>query len=245
MSSMGSVHHATDERPRTEVRAVVRALRLLQTLGPENPQASLSDFARNGGLPLSTTQRLLHTLASEGFLQRLDNGAYTFGVKAVQLGLAARDSMSLVELARGHLEKLGVLTGETANLALLVAPGQAIYLDQIATRHALRPHSWLGRIIPTARSAIGRALEGKAGSEGYVIARKTIEPGITAIASPVYGSDGGIVAAINITAPSTRVDDDKLREYAGWLRREASLLTMHLGGVWPHGDEQPRHEHGR
>lgn len=234
----------TDARPLTGVRSVVRALRLLQTLGPENPQASLTDFARNGELPLSTTQRLLNTLASEGFLRRLSNGAYTFGIKTVQLGLAARDSMSLVALARGHLEKLASLTGETVSLALLVAPGQAIYLEQIVTQHSLRPHSWLGRTIPTDRSAVGRALEGKAGSEGYVIARQTIEPGITAIASPVYDSEGGIVAAINIIAPTTRVDDDELLEYAGWLRREAALLTMHLGGVWPNGDEQPLLERG-
>jgi DNA-binding IclR family transcriptional regulator len=232
---------ADSDSPAAGVRSVVRALRLLRALSPERPHASLSDFARHGNLPVSTTQRLLLTLESEGFLKRLSNGNYTLGISAVQLGLVARDSMSLIDLARSHLEKIASLTGETVNLALLSAPGRALYIDQVQSPHALRPHSWLGRTIPSESSAVGRALEGNAGDEGYVASRKTIEPDITAVASPVYGQTGSIVAAMSITAPTSRVNDAQLKRYAGWLTREAALLTMQLGGTWPHDNAHVRH----
>lgn len=198
------------------------------------PQAGLSDFARHGKLAVSTTKRLLLTLENEGFLARLSNGNYTFGVSAIQLGLAARESVDLIDLARSHLERIASLTGETVNLAFLASPGQALYVDQIQSPHQLRPHSWLGRTLPTESSAVGRALEGNIDEHGYVVARNTIEPDITAIASPVYNSEGCIAAAISITAPTARVSVEQVERYAEWLKLETRTLTLQVGGKWPH-----------
>lgn len=227
-------HEPNSDSPATGVRSVERALRLLRFLSPEMPQAGLSDFARHGKLAVSTTKRLLLTLENEGFLARLSNGNYTFGVSAIQVGLAARESVDLIDLARSHLESIAGLTGETVNLALLAGPGHALYVDQIQSPHQLRPHSWLGRTLPTESSAVGRALEGNTDEQGRVVARNTVEPDITAIASPVYNADGCVAAAISITAPTARVSAEQVERYAQWLTLETRALTVQVGGKWPH-----------
>ena len=91
----------------------------------------------------------------------------------------------------------------------------------------------MGRTIPLKGTAVGAALRGKTGPEGYTVARQTVEPDVTAIAAPVYGPDGTIVGAFNIVGPTYRLTDDDLERLGPIVVREARAASKSLGGSWP------------
>ena len=213
------------------VRAVQRAFALLGRLGGERTGTTLSELARDCGLPVSTVARLLATLEQAGFAERQGDGRYGPGIRLVQIGLSALRGVSLYEVAEPHLRRLAEGSGETANLAVRADREQSIYLRQVLSQRAIRHVSWIGRMLPLKRTAVGAALTGRLGEQGYVARRKTVEPDVTAVAAPIYGPGGGIVAAFSITGPSYRISDEDLPRFGLLLVEEARLATAELGGA--------------
>jgi DNA-binding IclR family transcriptional regulator len=216
---------------RLPVRAVQRAFDLLGRLGGERPGATLSELARDCGLPVSTVARLLATLEHTGFAQRQDDGRYGAGIRLVQIGLSALRGLSLYDLAEPHLRRLAEASGETANLAVRADAEQSIYLRQVLSQRAIRHMSWIGRMLPLKRTAVGAALTGRIGEQGYVAKRKTMEPDVSAVAAPIYGPGSGIVAAFSITGPSYRISDQDLQRFGLLLVEETRLASAELGGA--------------
>lgn len=217
---------ATEKLP---VRAVRRAFDLLALLGSEQSAATLSELARESALPVSTVARLLATLESAGFVRRDAAGRYAPGARLMQVGLASLRSFSLYELAEPHLRRLSEASGETANLAVRADAGNAMYLRQVVSPRSIHHASWLGRLLPLDRTAVGAALSTAVPAEGYVARRDTLERDVTAIAAPVRGPDGSVVAALSITGPSFRIPQREIARFGGLVAREARLASEALG----------------
>ena len=171
-------------------RAVDRALRLLACLDGERRRATLTELARAAGLPSSTAARLLDTLEQARFVRRASDGAYTYGTKLLQLGVAAVHQLPLYEVAIPHLERLVQQTGETANLAIADGDGSALYLNSIPSPRAIRHASWIGRTVPLEGTAVGAALLGRAGLGGYAVVHAAVEPDVSAMAAAILGPLG-------------------------------------------------------
>src|SRR5688572_8648869 len=103
---------------RSSVRAVQRALRLLECFSEGQPNLALSEHARRAGLPVSTAHRLLLTLENSGFVRRNAAGAYSCGTRLLQIGLTALQNVSAYDVAEPHLQQLSELTGESAYLGI-------------------------------------------------------------------------------------------------------------------------------
>ena len=58
-----------------------------------------------------------------------------------------------------------------------------------------------------------------------------LEPGVTAVAAPIHGPDEVIVGAINITGPTARIGDAKLRRFAKLIAVEAVRISRLIGGA--------------
>jgi IclR family KDG regulon transcriptional repressor len=67
----------------------------------------------------------------------------------------------------------------------------------------------------------------EAAERGYAIAEEELEPGLSAVAAPVRGFDGRIVAAVNVSGPSFRFGA-RLAEAATELMRAADELSGRL-----------------
>ena len=69
---------------REPVRAVLRALQLLDCFTTERPGITLTEFARDTGLPVSTVSRLLDSLETAGIVRRASgiDGRSGFLIKA-------------------------------------------------------------------------------------------------------------------------------------------------------------------
>jgi len=211
------------------VRAVRRAFDLLGLLGQNREPPTLSALARGAALPVSTVARLLATLEQTGFVRRAASGGYAPGGRLLQMGLAAVRSLSIFDLSEQHLRRLSDMTGETANLATRADADHAIYLRHHVSSRAVQHVSWLGRTLPLDKTAIGHALLGRVNSHGFAARRNTLERDVTAIAAPVHGPGGEIVAAFSITGPTFRISDADVERFGGLVVREARLASAALG----------------
>ncbi|WP_197435786.1 IclR family transcriptional regulator [Agrobacterium vitis] len=214
---------------RATVRSVERAFDILGCFSAEHKTITLTEAARAVGLPLSTVSRLLGTLEASQFVRRLADGRYMPGGRLLRIGVVALHGVELYDVSEEYLERLASLTGESANLAIPANEGQVLYLRQVASRHSVRHDNWIGRSVPLEGTAIGDAVSGRVNAEGFSIKHATLEPDVTAVAAPVYGADGQIIAALSITSPSYRVDDTFIARAGEWLVKEARDLSSHLG----------------
>ena len=167
-------------------RTVERALTLLAAVAEEG--GTLSQLARTAELSPSTASRLLATLASQEFVRRDEHGRYDAGTRLRQLAAVALRSDPRLRARRGpHLVALAGETGETANLAVAADGQHVVYLRQVASPK-LRPDRELGRAHhPRRGTALGTALRGTVGDDGYVARAGAVELDVTSIAAPVYG----------------------------------------------------------
>jgi len=80
----------------------------------------------------------------------------------------------------------------------------------------------------TSEAALRAELAGVR-ARGYAITDEELEPGLIAVAAPVHGFDGAVVAALSVSAPTTRMTRDRLTATAGQCVGEAAGLSAVLG----------------
>jgi len=210
------------------VRSVSRAFTLLTLFTPDRPRATLTELAQRSDLAISTVSRLIATLESLQLVRRLDTGAWGLGVRALQLGAAARETFDLIGIAEPMLVKIHRATGENTNLAVRIDTESFTYVRQIMSRHPVRHATWVGKTQPLQGTANGAVLTGKIPRAGYVATRNTVEPEISAIAAPVYGPGREVLASLSVTAPSYRMTESKMASYAKLLVVEAERVSHAL-----------------
>jgi IclR family acetate operon transcriptional repressor len=66
-------------------------------------------------------------------------------------------------------------------------------------------------------------------TRGYAVTDEELEPGLIAVAAPIYGYDGAVVAALSVSAPTTRMSKESLATVAGYCTEEAAGLSAVLG----------------
>ncbi|HTP22003.1 MAG TPA: helix-turn-helix domain-containing protein [Solirubrobacteraceae bacterium] len=208
-------------------RTVERALTLLTAVAEDG--GTLSQLARAAELSPSTASRLLATLAAQELVRRDEYGRYGPGTRLRQLAAVALRSDPVYELAGPHLAALASETGESANLAVAADGRRVVYLRQVASPKLVQTASWAGRTIPRRGTALGAALRGAVGADGYVARAGAVEPDVTSIAAPVYGADGQIAGALSVLAPNYRTSAGRIDACGRAVARHAAELSRSLG----------------
>ncbi len=141
-----------------QVQSLSRALKLLNALSYHPQGLTLSELAREVGLPNSTAHRLLTTLQNERFV-RFDNErtVWMIGVQAFQVGSAFVRSRDLTQIARPIMRRLMHATGETVNLGVLDRC-EVIFLAQVETKKMMRTITGPGGRVYVHASGLGKAL---------------------------------------------------------------------------------------
>ncbi len=143
--------------PHYRVEALARGLRILSVFSEGQRSLRITDIARLSGLPVPTAFRLLRTLEEEGFIERGTDSVYVPGVAVLSLGFAALRSSSVVEAADKPLRDLAASTGETVNLAVLVA-SEILYLQRILNTDLVIANLQLGSRLPACCTSMGKLL---------------------------------------------------------------------------------------
>jgi IclR family acetate operon transcriptional repressor len=143
---------------RETVQSLSRALGLLKALAAHDEGLGLSEVAKQVGLAVSTTHRLLTTLQQESFV-RFDEqrGVWTVGVQAYVVGSAFLRARDLTAIARPIMRRLMEEQGETVNLAVEDS-GEAIYVAQVESRQMMRAIARPGGRAMMHASGVGKAL---------------------------------------------------------------------------------------
>jgi IclR family acetate operon transcriptional repressor len=231
---------------------------LVRVLESEQPVA-LSDLVEASGIPKSTASRLISALERRGLVEQDgERGRLRPGPAILRVAERGMVERNVVELARPTLDALAQASGETINLALPTPTGVE-HVAQVDSRHFLGTGQWLGRTIDYHCTAVGKVFmafgrhavptgpltrytpatitDPKRLADELARVRRTafatiideLEPGLTAIAAPVRGAGGDVVAALSITGPSLRLTTARIRELQPVLTHEAGLLSARLG----------------
>ena len=140
------------------VQSVVRALNLLSIISRHDEGLRVSDAAREAGLAVSTTHRLLTTLELQGFAQfEPDRALWHVGREAFAAGAAFGRRHNFVAPALPFLRRLRDVTRETANLGLL-DNDELVTVSQVESREIMRAISPPGGRVPVFCSGMGKAI---------------------------------------------------------------------------------------
>lgn len=97
---------------------VGKALHLLTLLGEAPQGASLSELSRRAGHPVSTTHRLLNSLAAEGFATPDEQRRWHLGLRLFELGQRVLRAPGVSGIAGPVLRKVTQRTGEAALMSV-------------------------------------------------------------------------------------------------------------------------------
>jgi IclR family transcriptional regulator, acetate operon repressor len=236
-------------------QAIDRAGDLLVRVVESARPLGVGELAELTGLPKSTTSRLVSALERHGLVQRA--GGLRPGPVLLRLAQRGVPDAALVELADDSLRLLAETSGETINLGV-PAPAGVDHLAQRDSRHFVGTTNWVGRRVPlhatsngkvflafgvlpvpellerltprtiTQRAKLEQALE-QVRARGYAVTYDELEIGLAAIAAPVRGAEGDVVAALSISGPTIRLTPERVQELAPLLVEQARVLSGRLG----------------
>ena len=139
------------------VQSVDRAMVLLRAVASASPEDSTAArLAETCGLNRATAWRILHTLeAHDVVCCSRETGRWSVGVAVVDMAQAA-GADTIIAMARPHLERLSLETGETAALAVWRL-GALTYVDEVVPP-AIVAATWLGQTVPLHATSTGKVL---------------------------------------------------------------------------------------
>ena len=245
--------------PAQGTQSIDRAGEMLARLLDSEEPMSLRDLAEAADLPKSTASRLLTALERHGLVHQAgQRGKLEPGPAILRFAHRGGLERHLLELAQASLEEISQASHETVNLSV-PTPYGVDHLAQVEGRHFLGAGQWVGRRVDfhctangkvflafgaaelppgrlarlttdtvVSRAALERALE-RVRRDGYATAADELEVGLSALAAPVRGPTGEVIAALGISGPTLRLTRVRVAELTPILVQEAHALEQRLG----------------
>ena len=147
---------ATKDPNGYNVRAVERALQILECFDDEHPEMGVSEIAQAVDLHKATTHRIMTTLLNFGYLDRaVDGQRYRLGLRLTELGFRAIRRMDLRREALWHMNQLSQKWGEACDLSIF-DNGEVFYIEMIPGSYALTIAAAVGQRLPAHCTASGK-----------------------------------------------------------------------------------------
>ena len=238
-------------------QAVDRAAALIDLVVRADGPMSFTELSDETGLARSTTSRLLAALERTELIERDPGGGYVAG-PLFALHAAVHDPWpQIARLARPVLETVGEETGETVHLGV-PRGDDVVHIAQVESTYLLSARDWNLVDVPPHCSSLGKVLYAYGAVElptgelarptptsigdlaslerdladvrrrGFAVTVDELEEGLAAVAAPVHGPDGDVVAALGISGPTQRLGD-RLEELGRQLKDRAEQLSVLLG----------------
>ncbi|MBL1068451.1 IclR family transcriptional regulator [Streptomyces sp. 7-21] len=140
-------------------RSVRHALRLLETVASHPDGISEEDLARRSGVPAIRLAPLLAMLRRDGYLTRLDDGAWAAGQALTELGAGGEEGRRRVreEKLQQALDALRDSLGAAVYFGRYV-DGEACVTGVSATADAPMVHEWVDFRAAAHATALGKCL---------------------------------------------------------------------------------------
>ncbi len=239
-------------------QAVDRAALLLSEVVQAGDPITFTELTAVSGLAKSTTSRLLLALERNHLVRRDDHGRFLPGGLFVSFAWRGGEATSLAAVAQPFLDRLGQATGETVNLGM-AAGHRVEHIAQVDCTYLIGGTNWVGHTVPLHASGLGKILLAYGAAtlppgelaactdktitdqaslraeldlvraRGCAVTDEELEAGLIAFAAPVFRYDGTVVAALSVSAPTSRTTKESA---AGAVRHcidEAAGLSGALG----------------
>jgi IclR family acetate operon transcriptional repressor len=133
-------------QPAKTMRSLERALEVMAVLESSRTPLRLTDVARESGLHIATTQRILAVLERHGYVAA-ERGGYTVGVTPLANAHAYLVANSLPQVAGPVLRELAEATGLTASISVRVDL-RRVLIDRVDGAVPLRYQLPIGQRLP-------------------------------------------------------------------------------------------------
>jgi len=245
--------------PARGTTAMDRGAELLVRVLEAGRPVALAELASASGIPKSTASRLVSALERQGLIEQDgERGRLRPGPAILRVAERSMLERGVVELARASLDALAQSSGETINLAVPARHGVE-HVAEVESRHFLGAGQWLGRSVDYHCTAVGKVFMAfgratlparppaqltprtiidprlmlaeleRVRNEDFATAVDELETGLAAIAAPVRGAGGEVVAALSVSGPTTRMTPQRIAELQPILIDEATALSRRLG----------------
>ncbi|MCO8276149.1 IclR family transcriptional regulator [Actinoplanes sp. TRM 88003] len=233
------------------VRSIQRALDILSLLSEERPLIAVRDIVTATGLAKTTVIRIVQTLEQSGLLWATSSG-YMAGPGLWRWAHLARRSWELPPETQRLMRELAARERETVNL-YVVRDTVRVCIAQQESPQPLRHVVQVGDELPLWAGASAKVLlrnatpqlltriarsspwgEGhvdrlrewidEAAVQGFAVSHGEREAGLSAVAVPLTGRSGSVVAALTLSGPTVRFTDDRVTEFTEALLAAAAQL---------------------
>jgi IclR family acetate operon transcriptional repressor len=247
----------TGQASRERVASAQRSLAILDVLAAE-AELGTNEIARRTGATASTASRQLGTLVESGLVERVPaSGRYRLGIRLVELATIVLARLDVRAVAHPHLEALVAAVGETATLSVPGDP-DAVTIDVVRSPQYVQGASQLGRPSIAHATAAGKvmlAFDGRRPAppltaytertitdpdeldaelervrrRGWADAYAEREPGLNAIAAPVWSSDRSLAGIVALQGPIPRFGRAAARDALPLLLERTAAVSIELG----------------
>lgn len=143
-------------KDRQFVTALARGLQILGCFTAARPELSGSELSKLTGIPQPTVWRLCHTMLKVGTLVAVSGDKLRPSIAALQLGHSAVSGLSIIELARPHMQEIADDFGGACGLA--VRNGlEMVFVERCESKNQLHMNLRTGSALPIATTAHGWA----------------------------------------------------------------------------------------
>ncbi|GIM91492.1 IclR family transcriptional regulator [Paractinoplanes toevensis] len=234
------------------VRSIQRALDILSLLTEDRPLITIRDIVAATGLAKTTVIRIVQTLEQSGLLWGTSSG-YMAGPGLWRWAHLAQRTWELPPETQRLMRELSARERETVNVYVardivrvciaqqespqplrhVVRVGDELPLWAGASAKVLLRNATPGLLERVARSSpwgeghADRMREwiDEAAKQGYAVSHGERETGLSAVAVPILGRSGSVVAALTLSGPTVRFTDDRVTEFTEALLAAATQVN--------------------
>jgi DNA-binding IclR family transcriptional regulator len=234
------------------VRSIQRALDILSLLTADRPLIAVRDIVAATGLAKTTVIRIVQTLEQSGLLWATSSG-YMAGPGLWRWAHLARRGWELPPETQRLMRELAAHERETVNVYVARDIVRVCIAQQESPqplRHVVHVGDelpmWAGasakvllrdaspdllkrvaRSSPYGEDHVRRMREwiDEAAQERYAVSHGEREAGLSAVAVPILGRSGTVVAALTLSGPTVRFVDDRVTAFAEALLDAAAQMN--------------------
>ncbi len=208
------------------IQTIDRTIMVLNCFSESQPEQKLSEIAEGIGLNKSTVHGILNTLKYHGLIsQDEESRKYRLGLRLMELGSRAANSLNIIQLAGPEIRKLCNETEETVHLGTL-DHDEMVYIDKVESLQSMRIASSVGARLPAYCTSLGKTIMAFLDQEELI---KTI-PDVFRPFTPntIMNMDDLLKELEKIRVNGYAIDNE---EYSVGLRCVAAPIYNHEGEV--------------
>ncbi len=236
------------------IRSVENALALLEALGEEEDDLSLSRLSERLGMNKASVFRLLATFENRGYVERKEGSReYSLGPLAYEIGQKLLSRMALLRKARPVMDRLTRECNEATYLVLR-RENEALFIDMVDSTHQVKVVSLVGKRFPLSSNAAGRVLLAFADPSCALSPVAAGEPadmsaadrdvrersacvdyhglgeGSACVAVPLFAGNNEVMGALALVGPDFRMGPEVVEEkLLPALRAASDIVNSKLG----------------